>query len=214
MAKKQELVDILIKEYGYTNDDLKDETGKPFTNGQLEMMIEQEKSDAVELEKAKTKQVESRRKIKDDDLIAVMNGLDGSLTHRSQSTGRVWKFTTFGQTDKLPYSELLTLRNQSPKVFVDGWLVILDKQIQEDFQLVEVYKNILTPSNIDTIFDKDIDELKLFIKALPKGMKTTFISKARSLYEQGRLDSIRKVNYIQEEFGISLEDNAPLSDTL
>lgn len=214
MAKKQELIDSLINDYGYTKEDLKDESGKPFTNGQLEMMIQQEMLDAQELQKSKTEQVDTRRKIKDDEMIMVMNGLDGSLTHRSQSTGRVWRFTEFGQTDKLPYIELLTLRNQSPKVFNEGWLVILDKQIQEDFKLVEIYKNILTPNNIDAIFDKDIDEMRTFINALPTGMKTTFISKARSLYMSGKLDSISKINYIQKEFGISLEDNAPLSDTL
>lgn len=215
MAKKltkKELVEILVDEYGYDKADLKDSDGKPFTNAKLESMIKAEEEDAKNLEIEETVIKAKDTRIKDDDLIVVMNGLNGALTHRSDSTGRVWRFLEFGQTDKIPYGELLRIRNNNPKVFNDGWMIVLSRQIQEEFGLVDKYKNILTPETIDGVFDKDIDELKAFVDALPQGMKTTFVSKARQLYQAKKLDSIRVVEYIQEEFGISLEDNAPISD--
>lgn len=210
---KIELTKILVDEYGYEKDDLKDEkTGKPFTNATLQSMIRQEEEDAKQLEVEETVIVAKETKIKDDDLIVVMNGLNGGLTHRSTSTGRVWRFQEFGQTDKIPYGELLRIRNNNPKVFDQGWMIILNRQIQEEFGLTEKYKNILTPENIESVFKKDLDELKEFVKGLPEGMKVTFVNKARELYQSKQLDSIRVVDFIQEEFGISLEDNAPLSD--
>lgn len=210
---KKELIDILVNQYGYDKEDLKDADGKPYTNAKLEAMIKQEEEDLLDAQKKDEEVVYvPKQKFKDDDLIPVMNGLDGSLTHRSLSTGRVWKFRQFGQMDKLPYSELLSIRNTNPRVFEQGWIIVLNKQIQEDFGLVELYKNILTPNNIEEVFSKSVEELNGFIDALPKGMKVTFISKARELYNSGKLDSKKMIDFIQNKFGISLEDNAPLSD--
>lgn len=209
---KKQLTEILVNEYGYEKSDLKDEDGKPFTNATLKAMIQSEEQDAEKLEVEETVIKAKDAPIKDEDLIVVMNGLDGALTHRSISTGRVWRFIEFGQTDKIPYGELLRIRNNNPKVFNDGWMIILNRKVQEDFGLVEAYRNILTPETIDEVFTKDVDELKAFVDALPKGMKVTFVSKARQLYNAKKLDSMRVIEYIQSEFGISLEDNAPISD--
>lgn len=211
-VKKDDLINILVEEYGYSESDLKDEDGKVFTNAELRATIEREDLDEKESKQRENIIVEKRKPIGDNDLIVVMNGLGGSLTHRSQTTGRVWKFMEFGQTDKLPYSELLTIRNLNPKVFNDGWMIILNPQVQDEFGLTEMYKNILTPENIDEIFEKDDDDLRDIIRNLPKGMKSAFIVKARELYEAGKIDSRRKIDLIQEEFDISLDDNAPLSD--
>lgn len=214
MAKKltkKELKEILMNDYGYEQEDFKDEDGKPLTNAKLEAMIKQEEEDAEDL-KARESISQARETFKDTDLITVMNGTNGSLTHRSKATGRYWKFRSFGQTEKLPYSELLSIRNVNPKVFDQGWMIVLNKQVQEDFGLVEQYKNILTPDNIDKVFEKDTDELNAFIDALPKGMKATLIARARELYSNKKLDSRRMIEFLEGKFGISLDDNAPLSD--
>lgn len=209
---KKELIEVLVNKYGYDKSDLKDENGRLFTNAKLESIIKQEEEDAKRLENEEMMIVAKDNGFKDDDLIVVMSGLPGTLIHRSQTTGRVWRFHGFGQTDKIPYSELLRIRNSNPKVFEQGWMIILNRKLQEEFNLTEKYKNILTPENIETVFKKDLDDLKLFVKALPEGMKVTFINKARELYQNGKLDSIKVIDFIQEEFNISLDDNAPLSD--
>lgn len=204
---KKELINILVDEYGYEQEDI-----KLLTNAKLETMIEAEKVDADEFENQKTVVVAKTSKFKDDDSVLIMNGFGGALTHRSGTTGRLWNFKDFGQTEKFPYSEILTIRNNNPSVFEDGWLVVLNKQIQEDFGLVEIYKNILTPDNIDLVFEKNVDELASFVDSLPEEMKVTFITKAKQLYTEKKLDSRSMVDFIENKFGISLEDNAPLSD--
>lgn len=210
---KKELIEVLINDYGYEKTDLKDSDGKPFTNAKLESIIKQEEKDAVELEAQESVEV-AKQTFKDSDLIMVMNGLNGSLTHRSRSTGRIWQFHEFGQIDKIPYSELLTIRNLNGKVFKEGWMIVLNKQIQEDFGLVDTYKNILTPENIEEVFSKSVEDMEEFVKSLPQGMKVTFIGKARELYNAKKIDSKRVIDFIESYFGISLEDNAPLSDII
>jgi hypothetical protein len=212
MAKKlnkRELIEILVNNYGYEADDI-----KMLTNAKLEGMIKQEEADAEELENQEQVYHAKASNFKDDDMIPVMNGTGGSLTHRSRSTGRLWKFKEFGQQDKIPYGELLSIRNLAPSVFEEGWIIVLNRQIQDDFGLTEKYKNILTPENINTVFTKSVDEIKVFVNALPEGMKVTFIAKARELYNAKKLDSKRVIDFIEEYFGISLEDNAPLADII
>ncbi|PGO60713.1 hypothetical protein [Priestia megaterium] len=206
-VKKADLIKILVEEYGYEKEDL-----KMLTNGKLQAMIKQEEKDAEALENEATLVVAQDNGIKDDDQIVVMNGLDGALTHRSTRTGRAWKFKAFGQTDKIPYGELQAIRNMNDRCFTEGWLIVLNKQVQEEFGLTEIYKNIITPQNIDEIFNKDVDELEAFIDALPEGHKITFVAKARELFKSGKLDSRRVVDLIENKFKFSLEDNAPLSD--
>lgn len=211
--KKTDLINLLIETYGYEKEDLKfDSSGKPWTNAKLKALIEQEEQDVQEVENESTRFVAKESKVQDADLIVVMNGLSGSLTHRSGITGKSWRFRQFGQTDKMPYSELLSLKNGSPHVFEQCWLVVMNKEVQEEFGLTDKYKNILTPENVNHIFKKDVEDLKVFVENLPEGMKTTFVSKARELYNSKELYDLRIINFIQEKFGLSLEDNAPLSD--
>ena len=204
---KKELIKLLVEEYGYEAEDI-----KMLTNAKLEGMIKQEEKDREELEHQETAIIVKDAGFKDDDMILVMSGISGALTHRSLSTSRVWDFLEFGQTQKMPYSELLTIRNTNPKVFNRGWLVVLNPRIQEDFGLTEMYKNILTPETIETVFDKNVEELSFLIDNLPEGMQIALMDKAREFYRNGRIDSISKVKLIEEKFNVSLEDNAPLSD--
>ena len=210
--KKSDLIDILVDEYGYDKEDLKDEDGKILTNARLNQLINQEKEDAESVELESTIVRAKVEKIKEDDEIQVMNGLSGELIHRSESTGKIWKLRDFGQVEKIPYGELLRIRNMKPKVFDDGWLIILNPQVQEDFRLTEKYKNILTPDNIEAVFKKNAKDLEVFVKSLPKAMRSAFMAHAKKLYRSNKIDSVRVVNFIEEEFGISLEDNAPISD--
>lgn len=213
--KKQEMIDILINEYGYEKEDLMKD-GRPFTNAVLKSIIDEEEVDEKRMEDDVV--VKQRTTYKDDDLIPVMNGRKSSLVHRSLSTGRVWRFERFGVTDKIPYSEIVRLKNNNPKVFDEGWLIILNKQIQDDFKLEDKYKNIVTPEVIDNLFEKNLSnpnefaKFKSFVKSVPKGMRATVFDAVQKRYLKGDIDSIKLINFIQEEFDTSLDDNAPMSE--
>lgn len=230
---KEEMIKLLTETYGYKEEELKNKDGKFLSNAQLEALIKKAKQEKDEIENNLPEPAEApveeeeeedildelhyeyenkKLNIKDDDLIPVMNGLTGGLTHKSVNTGRIWKFESFGQIEKMPFSEIVSLMNRNPKVFHECWLIILNREIQEYYGLTEKYRYILTPKNVEKIFKKDISQLRHFIENAPIAMKVTFFHKARELYQQGRLDSVKKIKFIQDTFGISLEDNAPLDE--
>jgi hypothetical protein len=204
---KKELLAILVDDYGYEKEDI-----KLLTNAKLEAMIKQEESDAQILEHQETATPLVSDQVNDDDMIQVMNGVNGELIHRSARTGRMWKFTRFGQTDRMPFSELMSIYNVNPKCFEEGRLIVMNARVAENFNLTDTYKNIITPQNLDSLFTKDVDELKVIVDNLPQTMKFTFVIRAKELYAQGKLDSVKLVRYIEETFGFSLEDNAPISN--
>lgn len=210
--KKSDLINILVEEYGYEKEDLKfDSEGKPYTNGKLMAIIEAEKRDAEAMEN-NTFEVSYEQKIKDDEKIAVMSGSMGTVIYRSTISNRAWRFNEFGQIDKMPYSELVSIQNRSNGYLKDGAIVILDKRVQEEFGLTEMYKYILTPQNIDSVFEKDADELEEFVSKLPDGMKIAFCNKAQELFAENKINDRRIIRMIEDVFGFSLDDNAPISD--
>lgn len=212
-VKKADLVNILVEQYGYDKEDLKfNSEGKLYTNAQLQDLIKAEEEDA---ERAK---VESNRKVaqkskkfKPDDLITIMSGIE-AVEYYSSRTHKKWHFERFGQQDVMEYSELVAMNNNHPSYLKEGYFIVLDKDVQDDLKLTEMYENIITPENIDQVFDMNVEELDKFVEALPEGQKQTLISRASELFQVGKIDRYSTIKYFENKFDFSFNDNAPLGD--
>lgn len=212
--KKSDLIKILVEEYGYEKEDLKfDAEGKPYTNGKLQQIIKAEEEDAKQVEVDATRKVAVKSKIKDEDRIVIMAGID-AVGYYSERSNRSWKFEKFGQEDTIEYRELVAMRNKYPSYFTDGLIIVLDKVVQEEFKLTELYKNILTPDNIEDVFNMDIEELDKFVDALPDSQKVTLVQKAIEKFEKKQLTNYAMIVYFQEKFNFGFEDNSPLNDVV
>ena len=227
---KAEIVDLLVEKYGYDVRDLKDDKGNIFNKPVLEEILEKEEAKKVEeVQKVEEKVEEEPEEnndifalnedafkpshvFDDNDLILCMSGVRGNMTFKSQLSGFTVKTTKFGQTVKIPYKDLVYVHNISPNAFHKGYLIVLNEHLQEEFNLGDVYKSVITPNNIQKVLKLDSEDLSKFISDMPSGMKPALYDEARKMYRDGRLDSIRTVEAIEKEFGISLEDNAPISD--
>lgn len=228
------MVDLLVNEYGYDVSDLKDDKGNIFRNADLEALIDKEekaieeieKKDKVELEAEKVVEEEDdifslnenafkpKHTFNDNDLILCMSGVRGDMRFVSNLSNFTVKTTQFGQTVKIPYKDLVYVHNIAPQAFHDGKIIVLNEHLQEEFGLEDVYKRVITPKNIRKVLGLDADELSEFILDMPSGMKPALYDEARKLYRAGKLDSRRTVEVIENEFGVSLEDNAPLKDSV
>lgn len=212
--KKAELIEILVEQYGYDAEDLKfNAEGNPYTNAKLQALITAEENDARELAEQPKRVVAKKNKFKDSDMIPVMCGLTGAVVYHSARTNKKWQFDNFGQIDHIEYSELLVMRNSYSSFFNYGWLVILDKDVQDEFGLTEMYKNILTPDNVDEIFAiEDTDKLGKLIDRLPQGMKTSFANIAVDKFQSGQLNNFAVITYLQNKFNFDFTNNTPLNE--
>lgn len=231
---KKEMVDLLVNEYGYDVSDLKDDKGNIFRNADLEALIDKEEKAIEEIEKKDKAELEAEKAVEeeddifslnedafkpkhsfnDNDLILCMSGVRGDMRFVSNLSNFTVKTTQFGQTVKIPYKDLVYVHNIAPKAFHDGKIIVLNEHLQEEFGLEDVYKRVITPKNIRKVLGLDADELSGFISDMPSGMKPALYDEARKLYRAGKLDSRRTVEVIENEFGVSLEDNAPLNDAV
>lgn len=205
--KKADLIKILVEKYGYEKEDI-----KMISNAKLQGLIKQEEEDLKIAETDSTRVLAKKTGLKDNDKIVIMSGQTGSVGYFSERSNKRWQFNSFGQEDLMEYSELVAMKNKYPAYLNEGWIIVLDKEVQEEFKLTEMYKNILTPDNIEEVFKMNVETLEKFVDALPEGMKTSFVSKANEKYEDGTLDSIQVIKFIQNKFNFSFEDNAPLND--
>lgn len=231
---KTELKEILKKEYGYKDKDFIDEDGKELLKSELENILEKEEAnnkvsqlnetdeteeDVIETEEETEFKDDSlsffdrgvneseHKKIKDSDLITVMSGLDGAYVHTSRLNGNKYSFNYFGQTEEIPYKEIVNIRNQTPNVINNGWLIILNVDVIKSFGLEGKYKNIFTPNNIDTIFNKSPQDILSMVKQLPTALKETLASIAKKRYTSGQLDRISVIEAIEEGTGIYIKED-------
>ena len=229
---KKEMVDLLVNEYGYDVNDLKDDKGNIFRNADLEALIDKEEKAIEEIEKEdkvglEVEEVEEEEDdifalnedafkpshvFDDNDLILCMSGVRGDMRFVSNLSNFTVKTTQFGQTVKIPYKDLVYVHNIAPRAFHEGKIIVLNEHLQEEFGLEDIYKKVITPKNIQKVLGLDPEDLSEFISDMPRGMKPALYNEAQKLYRAGKLDSRRTVETIEEEFGISLEDNAPISD--
>jgi len=218
MAKKQlkksDLVKKLVEDYGYDKEDLKfDADGKPYTNAKLEALIKAEEADAKELEAQATRlAVAPKSVLKDTDKVYVMSGMTDALVYNCPRSGKKYEFFKFGEQDVMEYGDLKVMRNRFPVYLTEGYLIVLDKQIQDEFKLTEMYENILTPENVETLFDMPVADLEKFVDALPKAQKLSFVNKAQELFEKNELNNYQAIKFVEEKFNFRFEDNAPLND--
>lgn len=214
-VKKSDLIKILVEEYGYEKEDLKfDAEGKPYTNAKLQAIINAEEADAKELEVEATRVKAPTSTLKDNDKVYVMNGVSDVVVYHSDRSNKTWQFNSFGDQDTIEYGELITMRNRYPRYFTEGWLIVMDKQVQKEFNLENMYLNILTPENVDKVFELSIEELEKFVDALPEGQKISFVNKAQEKVADGSIDSNKTIKFIEEKFNFSFEDNAPHEDVV
>ena len=231
---KKEMVDLLVNEYGYDVSDLKDDKGNIFRNADLEALIDKEEKAIEEIERQDKVELEAEEAVEeeddifslnenafkpkhtfnDNDLILCMSGVRGDMRFVSNLSNFTVKTTQFGQTVKIPYKDLVYVHNIAPQAFHSGKIIVLNEHLQEEFGLEDVYKKVITPKNIRKVLELDADELSGFISDMPSGMKPALYDEARKLYRAGKLDSRRTVEVIENEFGVSLEDNAPLKDSV
>ena len=224
MATSNEIKEELVTIYGYAKNDFLTNEGKKMNFKQLEALLRKEKkrakdfeaeleSDLDELDEFNEDVIESKlTKFKDDDLITVMAGINGQLVHHSPVGNGQFKFNGFGQKQTMPYKELKAINNLVRTTFENGWIIILNKDLIQEFGLEEEYKVFLTPNKVNEILSMKQDDLRETIKELPKSMRTTLIDSAKARYNAGTLDSGSVIKVFEELYDVSFDDNLPLND--
>lgn len=132
--------------------------------------------------------------------IPVMNVTSGTLVYTSRKTGAEWIFSEYGDIEYMEFQELLTMRSSQRRFFDEPFLLIMDDNAVEHLGLTKMYEKIRNPQQIDTIFKMNQREFEDVVEKSPKGIKHLIVSRAKKLYEIGELDSVKKINFLNDRF--------------
>ncbi|MGG0794844.1 hypothetical protein ABE137_12660 [Brevibacillus laterosporus] len=166
-----------------------------------EVKVDIVQQDTVEIP---VKPKSSKREIDRFEQIPVMNCTNGQLIYASRKTGAEWLFTNYGDIEYMEFQELLTMRSSQRRFFDEPFIIVMDDDAVEYLGLTKMYANIKNPSQIDATFKLAQTDFEQVLEKSPKGIKHLIISRAKHLYDSGELDSIKKINYINEKYGTDI----------
>lgn len=151
--------------------------------------------------------VEKKRKISKDEQVTCKNITNGTLVYVSKKTGAEWIMEGYGATEIFDVAELVTMKASHGRILTEPWMVIEDDDIIDYLGLRNVYDKISIPlEKIDSFFEKSISQMKSALKVAPNGIKTLIASRATTLIQEGKLDSIGKIRLIESSLNIRLLD--------
>jgi|WetSurSiteA1Bulk_404760.scaffolds.fasta_scaffold59856_1 hypothetical protein len=123
----------------------------------------------------KTEPERPAREIRPDEYITVMSLLPYTLilTTQPMGGGSVKRFTKFGETKRLLYSELVDIMENCQSFLEAGYFYIMDMDVIRKHGLNELYSNILTKEKMQEIVDsKSNNAVELYNSATPRQQET------------------------------------------
>lgn len=158
-----------------------------------------------------TLQRKKRIEIDRNEMIPCRSTVNGELIYISNRTKAKYIWEDFGVTLDLEMGELLDMNGSNRKYIHDGYIVVDDAEASEYLGLTKIYDEIAHIDDIEVLFGKSAEDLLVVLPKLPKGMRESLATKARSMVEDGSLDSIGKIRAIESVLGVDLEDFIPKS---
>lgn len=162
--------------------------------------------------KASTKKAAPKYNFDDIDLdqyITVLNGTEGKLIYVSRKTGEVFEWEKMGDDQLMELSELRNAKSTYKTFFENNWFMF-----PEEFEWVidylgvrDYYKNSIAIEDFDELFNKAPDEIREVLNRLPDGQKKALAYRSYKLNSEGKIDSKKVTNVLEECLGIDLSSD-------
>jgi hypothetical protein len=157
----------------------------------------------------RAKEIQKSKKIPLDTVVPVIcNTVGGAIYKSKKMVGYMVEWDEYGSEEFMELSELVAMRNTDRRFFTDNWIVLEDTDEYSAFELYDFlkvtkfYENILTPANIDKLFNMDNEAIIKIISGMSKGMKSTIASKVQQKIASGELDSTSKIDAFEDALNV------------
>lgn len=147
------------------------------------------------------------KKFENTDLIPCICMFPGSVGMTGRRTGNVYIWEDMGAVEYVEYQDLKSEVLNKRSTYIYEPLIIVDDEdfLAQNQALADIYETFYTPDEIiDKIINSKPEAMKKFILALPSGLKQSVKNIAATLIKDGDLDSVRKINAIDDIFGTEL----------
>ncbi len=136
--------------------------------------------------------------------VTVRNGFHGKLVYRSKKTGESYVWDEYGSEQEMELIELKDAKNTNKKMFINNWFMFDEGWIIDYLGLGQYYKNAISIEDFDNIFTKSPEELKSIIGEMSDGQKRSTTYRARTLINNGTIDSRKVIAALEEALNTEL----------
>lgn len=172
-------------------------TRKPKEESQVEV-VETEQETELEIK------TPEKRILKDTDKITIMNNTTGIYGYTSRN-GYEIELEDYGDTLDVPLSELRIMASSQKKHLKEAWIIILDDDVVEEFNLVKDYKTVFTEDGIWQILQSP-DKIRAVLPNMNITMKEAVIKMAKRKVEDEELFDHRIFKAIEEVTGVNVTE--------
>lgn len=160
---------------------------------------------------AKPAETPVKRRLSDIDmneLIEVQNITYGGLHYESRE-GYVVDWIGYGDTQLIPNSELLKMRNQQPAFFTTPWVKLVGDNAEATISYLQVekfYNPITKLSDFSELLECDPEDITAMLTDVGNSTKEAVARYAYAKVQSGELDNLKVIKAIESAVGYVLEE--------
>lgn len=146
------------------------------------------------------------KRISPNRLVEVKNGFNGRLIFENKRTGEIYEWNEFGESQDITFTDLKYAKASQKDFFINNWFLIEDEDVIEALGLNKYYDNALSEEEFDALFKLSPSEITARINELSDGQKKSLGYKAKALYKEEKIDSLKVITALEHSLGITLRD--------
>ena len=154
-------------------------------------------------------------KLDDSVLVSVKSNTFGGLIYVNPRTGDKTEWNGCGDVQTLTMGDLRAMKGTQRAFFENQWIYIVGvdesgydnvtaEDIYKNLMVTQYYKNILDPDNYVEMFSWEPHRIKEAVSMMSDGAKMNLVVAANTSIEDGVLDSLRKIQVLEECLGCEL----------
>lgn len=162
------------------------------------------KNDVVE-ETVNEFQKKEPRKFAQDDMILCKSVTYGELLLPGKKSKLLYIWSNYGDTTEVEFQDLQALRSTRSAYLMNPYFVIEDEELLEQWPELKNLYDKVSALDVDDLFNLPINKFKKRLREIPVGFKDSIKNIAGEKIRNGSLDSITKINALDEILGTELK---------
>ena len=151
------------------------------------------------------KQKKEPRKFAQDDMILCKSVTYGELLLPGKKSKLLYIWSNYGDTTEVEFQDLQALRSTRSAYLMNPYFVIEDEELLEQWPELKNLYDKVAALDVDNLFNLPINQFKKRLREIPVGFKDSIKNIAGEKIRNGSLDSIAKINALDEILGTELK---------
>jgi hypothetical protein len=154
---------------------------------------------------AKTAPEKAPRKFAMDDPILCKSVTFGELLLPGKKSQLLYTWANYGDTTEVEFQDLQALRSTRSAYLNAPYFVIEDEELLEQWPEFKTLYEKVAAIDVDNLFNLPINQFKKRLREIPVGFKDSIKNIASDKILNGSLDSLTKINALDEILGTDLK---------